>query len=161
MSEDLVLATLRESALLAGLEHALPRIQPLASLRRYPAGTTILVMGEEVTSIFLVAQGTIALTLPIAIRGKSADVTIEEKEPGAVLAWSALVPPHKLTLSARAASDATLIGLPREGLQGLFADDRELKAQLMGNLCGVIGSRVSLLEALLMRDLQRWVAERA
>ncbi|MCB9558296.1 MAG: cyclic nucleotide-binding domain-containing protein [Deltaproteobacteria bacterium] len=162
MSVELIARTVKESPLFTRL--ASDDLQPLleaCQVRRVSAGTTLFVMGEPAHTLYIVAEGRVSLTLPLAIRGRSADVTIDEKQVGATIAWSALVPPHKLTLSAKAATDATLVCVERQTIEQIFAAHPQLRAAVMTNLCEVIGSRVSLLEALLMRDLQRWAANQS
>ena len=158
---QLIETTLSGSSLFSGLdEEQLGALQQIATRQTAPAGSTIFMLGEEATSLYLLAEGLVALTLPLAIRGQAADITLEEKGRGQVIAWSALVAPHKLTLSARARETTTLIALGREDLQSLFLQQPRLHAATMDRLCQVIGSRVALLEALVIRDLQRAVAER-
>lgn len=163
MSDDgaIVARTLYTCALFSGLENAHRElVGKVAKPRTVVAGAPIFLLGEEATEVLIIAEGRVALQLPVAIRGKGADITIEEKGQGDVIAWSALVAPHKLTLSARALEPTKLVALRRDDLRAVFREHAEIHQRTIDNLCHVIGSRVSLLEALLMRDLQRWVVER-
>lgn len=156
-----VTRALFESSLFSGLSRDhFELLKKIATPHSIKAGAPIFLLGQEATELFIIATGRVALQLPLAIRGKGADITIEEKGPGQVIAWSALVPPNKLTLTARAAEATTLVGLRRDDLHTLYAEHPEIHRRTADNLCRVIASRVSVLEALLMRDLQRWVVER-
>ena len=159
MSETSVV--LSASGLLSRLnKDDIAQVEAIARLRREPAGAEIFSLGETARALYLVEEGTVALRLPLTIRGVPTEVTLEEKQRGAVIAWSALVPPHRLTLSAQAVTDVVLIALDVEKLEEVFLRNSRIHLVLMNNLCRVIGSRVSLLEARLLRDLQRWVIEK-
>ena len=152
---------LTRAALFAGLDEGiLAELAEQAKPVSLQAGQRIFNLGEEARTVLLIVSGTVALKLPLVLRGESKDVTIDEKGEGAALAWSALVPPNKFTLSATAQTDVELLGIEREALGALFEREPRAHAQVMSNLSQVIGSRVAMLEALLIRDLQRWVTEK-
>lgn len=152
---------IQDSPLFAGLEEA-DRVMLAAIARAHAvaAGQQIFTLGSDATTILLVERGTVALTLPLRIRGAVTDVTLEEMGAGAAIGWSALVPPYRYTLGARALTDARLIGLERETLEELFGRLPRVQRVLMTNLSRVVASRVTLLEAVLLRNVQRWVAEK-
>ncbi len=129
--------------------------QPLA----LKAGQPIFNLGEEARRILLVDSGTVALTLPLAIRGTTQEITVDEKQAGAVVGWSAMVPPYKFTLSGKAAADVQLVALGRKDLTDLFQSFPAIQTKILANLNRVIASRVALLEAVLARNLQRWAAD--
>jgi CRP-like cAMP-binding protein len=133
--------------LFSGLrEDELETIQAIAKSRRFSASKQIFELGEPARSLFVIESGTVALTLPLKIREVTRAVTIEQAETGGVIAWSALVPPHKLTLSA--------------DLAQIFERQPRIHGVVANNLCAVIADRLTTLKALLVRDLQRWVAEK-
>lgn len=149
---------LRDSELFAGLkDDELALVGSVARSARVPAGTRVFGLGEAAQSVLLVQSGTVALTLPVVLRGETRDVTLEEKSDGAVLAWSALVPPYKLTLGATARTETVLVQLERTALERLFAERPALQARISMNLNTVIAGRFAILEALVIRDLQRRV----
>lgn len=151
---------LSASGLLYGLdEDDLTLFDEAAEVVRFDEGAQIFRLGDQADTLYLLSQGTLALRLPLTIRGVATEVTLEEKQPGAVVAWSSLVPPHRYTLSAQAVTAVTMVALTRDRLEALFARSSEIQLALMTNLCRVIASRVSLLEARLLRDLQRRVVE--
>jgi signal-transduction protein with cAMP-binding, CBS, and nucleotidyltransferase domain len=147
--------------LFSGLrEDELETIQAIAKSRRFSASKQIFELGEPARSLFVIESGTVALTLPLKIREVTRAVTIEQAETGGVIAWSALVPPHKLTLSAVAVTDVCLLGLERADLAQIFERQPRIHGVVANNLCAVIADRLTTLKALLVRDLQRWVAEK-
>ena len=147
--------------LFSGLrEEELQAIQAIAHSRRFSASKQIFELGEPASTLFIIESGQVALSLPLKIREVTRAVTIEQNEAGEVIAWSALVPPHKLTLSAVAVTDVSLLGLERTDLTELFQRQPRIHGVVASNLCAVIADRLSMFKALLLRDLQRWVAER-
>jgi CRP-like cAMP-binding protein len=153
------LQILRSSELLQGIsdDHC-RRLDALAFERRCATGETLFRLGEEATSLYVVASGGMELAFPLLIMGEVKDVRFQTLEVGQALAWSALVPPHKLTMSARAAKDSVLLGLARDPLRQLFADDPALGLPVMSNLARVIGFRLHELQALWVREVQRNVS---
>lgn len=152
---------LEEFELFRGLDGAaLAKLEAIAARQRFGAGTRMFNLGEEATRMLLIAAGTVHLTLPLTVRKSAHEVTIDEKGPGSVLAWSALVPPQKLTLGAVAATDVTVVGFERRALEDVFRNDRRIQLVVSTNLNQVIAGRVAVLEAQLIRELQRWVADR-
>lgn len=122
-------------------------------------GERLFLLGDPAERIYVVEQGTIALTFTMNIRGEMREVVIGHQEARTTVGWSALVPPYRRTLGAKAASEATLWSLPRDGLQEIFAQHPAIELALFRNLCRVISDRLTLMEAILLRDLQKWVSE--
>ena len=151
---------LATSGLLFGLgEEDLALVDGAAEVVHFDEGAQIFKLGDQADTLYLLSNGILALRLPLTIRGVATEVTLEEKQAGAVIAWSSLVPPHRYTLSAQAVTAVTMVALTRARIEELFAKSSQIQLALMTNLCRVIASRVSLLEARLLRDLQRWVVE--
>ena len=155
------LSAFYKSELFAGLEpESLATLHQIVRRQELAAGEHLFRLGEEAKTIFIIESGRIALTLPLTIRGTAQDITIEEKEHGAVIAWSVLIPPHKLTLGAHAVTDAVLHGIDRADLVSLFERQPRIKLTTFVNLAQVIASRLYQLEGIMLRDLQRWVTEK-
>ena len=89
--------------LLQGLPvEAAERIMAMGTTVNLPSGTVLFRLGEPADRLFIVTRGRISLTLPIQVLGREENVLIEERGPGQAISWSALVPPHRLTLTATA-----------------------------------------------------------
>jgi CRP-like cAMP-binding protein len=158
---------MRDDALLAGSE-LLRGIDPgvladLVALGRaatIPSGTVLFRLGDAAENVYVVLRGRIALTLPMEIRSVQQDVTVDEKGPGDVLGWSALVPPHRATLAARAIIDSELFLFPAAPMARALRDQPAAGLQVMSNLASVVGRRMHLVQAMWLRELQRTVATR-
>ena len=64
-------------------------------------------LGDEAAVLFVVRSGAVELTMPLSVRGADheLDVVVGEASQGETVAWSALIEPHRCTMSARAGSD--------------------------------------------------------
>lgn len=125
----------------AGLSlHARARLADGATLQTYPAGTTLLREGDETGIFAVVTRGRVALRLRVPERGP---VTILTVEPGDVVGWSALVPPHRSTSTAVTIEPTTLLVFEARRLRELLEADLPLAATLYPRLMEAIGRRLS------------------
>ena len=123
-----------------------------------PAGTSLFRLGDPADRLFLVDRGRIKLTLPMSVRGREEDIFVEERAPGQVVGWSALIPPYRFTLTATAALyDAEVIALPREGLLDYFAGNPAAGYKIALNLAVVVGNRLHVFQTMWLREMQRTV----
>ena len=136
------------------------KIQPLSRPRRLNGGDLVFRLGEKAESLFIVQEGQIELTLPLEVQGSIHEVRFQRVESGQTLAWSALVPPFRLTMSARATTDSVLLALQREDLFRLFRSDTHLGLTITANLAKVVGTRLNVTQALWIRELHRSVVQK-
>ena len=154
-------ARLLDSELFAGLGEleAAPVLEIAASLE-VAAGGRVFLLGQDANSVFVIDRGRVALTLPLAIEGDAREVEVQQKDVRAVIGWSALVAPHHYTMSARAVDDCLLVSFSRSKMSEIFEQHPRINAVIQTNLARVVASRLTQLQAILVRDLQRWVSER-
>jgi toluene monooxygenase system ferredoxin subunit len=153
--------TLREVELFLGLTEAQRRaVAQLAVERRAPAGEVLFRLGEPAEALFVLQRGRVDLTFPLQVLGESREVRFQSLEAGRTLAWSALVPPHRLTMTARATTEVSLLVLEGERLRALLAEQPAIGHQVMSNLAGVVGARFHELLALWGREIQRGLSAR-
>ena len=148
--------------LLEGLgEDDVNRILALGSSRTVPQGTVLFGLGDEATDLFLVEKGAVKLTLPLVVDGESSDALVEERLPGQLLGWSALVPPHQYTLQAFAPVETHLLALPRITLLGLLSETPTVGYAVFTNLAKVVGQRLQISQTMWIREMQRVLASRS
>jgi len=148
--------------LLEGLaEDDVNRILSLGSSRTIPQGTALFGLGDEATDLFLVERGAVKLTLPLMVDGESSDALVEERLPGQLLGWSALVPPHQYTLQAFTPVETDLLALPRTDLLGLLSDTPKLGYAVFTNLARVVGQRLQISQTMWILEMQRVLASRS
>lgn len=121
---------------------------------------TVFRRGEDAQELMILLDGFVELFFPLHIVGVTRDVTMETKQAGEVVAWSALVKPYRFTLSGRCPCQCSLISLSRFTLEQFFETDPATGHLFMRNLAGVIGRRLQAMQTLWMHDVQTSVAKR-
>jgi CRP-like cAMP-binding protein len=153
------LECINEAELFAGLSDAeRVSVAALAHERKLAAGEVVFRLGERADTFYVIRRGRVELTFPLQVRGESKEARFQSLEPRRTLAWSALVPPHRVTMSARGTTDVELLAFDRDSLLELFAAQPAIGHVVMANLAGVIASRLHELLALWVREVQRNVA---
>lgn len=135
-------------------------LEPLCRPIECAAGDAIFRLGAPAHDLFVVSAGQVALTLPVPIGGAYREVRVHEVDAGLVIGWSALVPPNKYTFGAQAVSAARLLALSAAALEQVFSAYPRIQRTVFTNLTGVIASRLTQLQAIVLRDLQRRLTER-
>lgn len=150
-----------ESELLQGLdEDDIRAVRALAVTLRLRAGDALFDLGATAESLFLIERGRIALTLPMRVDGREADLLVEEKTAGQAVGWSALIPPHRFTLKATAPVESELLALPRDTLLALFDRRPEIGYRVTRNVAAIVGQRLHVFQAMWLRQMQRLVEGR-
>jgi len=148
--------------LLIGLSSAeVEQVMALGTRITVPSGGALFKLGDPADRIFLVERGRIQLTLPMQVRGREEEILVEEKSPGQTVGWSALIPPHRFTLSARAPLTSEATALPRERLQQYLEGSPRTAYKISSNLALVIGRRLQLLQTMWLREMQRTIEQRS
>ncbi|MHC4141574.1 MAG: cyclic nucleotide-binding domain-containing protein [Planctomycetota bacterium] len=152
---------LRATPLFRGCsEQALEALDRIATDRTFDDGRIVLSHGEEARDLMILASGAIQLELPLTILGESRSIPFEAKARGDVIGWSALVPPHRFTLSARVSGEASVVVLARAELAALLEADPGLGFQVMKNLASIVGQRLHLTQEMWSSEIQRSLQER-
>ncbi len=153
-------ATLENCEIFRGMEEeTLLRVLAITRKKSFETGEHPFLLGQRADDVFVVLSGRVDLRIPISVLGSLRDVTVESKEAGDAIGWSAFVRPHRYRLSARAAEPSELAVLPREGLERLFAADLRAGWRFMQRMAEVISERLLAVQALWARELQRSVSE--
>jgi CRP-like cAMP-binding protein len=138
---DAVSAELASSWFGSGLSlHARSRLAQCASLQVVAAGTTLMQEGDEPSLLAIVVRGRVALRLLVPERGATTILTVE---PGDIVGWSAIVPPHRSTSTAVALEESTLLVFESRRLRALLDEDVALAATLYPRLLEALGRRLS------------------
>jgi len=126
---------------------------------RFDSNQLLFRRGDAAEDLMILREGVVGLFFPIHILGADREITLENKEAGDLVAWSALVPPHRFTLSARCTAACEVTALSREVLLDEFQRDPQVGYLFMRNLAGVIGRRLELLQTSWLADLQSRAVE--
>lgn len=117
--------------------------QRLAGIGRFklvPSGTEILREGEIAETLGVLLRGRVALRMLVPERGM---VTILTVEPGDVIGWSAIVPPHRSTSTVVAIEDAEILELSGDRLRGALRADPLLAATLYPRVLQAVSRRLN------------------
>lgn len=116
------------------------RLAGLGRIERAPAGQVLLREGEHTEDVSIVMSGRVALRMLVPERGM---VTILTVEPGDVLGWSALLPPHRATCHAFAIEDTELLALRGEDLRAMLRADHALAANVYPRVLQAVARRLA------------------
>jgi CRP-like cAMP-binding protein len=136
-----LISALSQSWFGAGLApETVARLAAIACLRTVEPGDEVTREGQVTEALSIVLDGRIALRTLVPERGM---VTILTVEPGDVVGWSALVPPHRATSTGIAIEPVTLVELPGERLRALLRSDHALAASLYPRVLQVVSRRLA------------------
>jgi CRP-like cAMP-binding protein len=147
--------SLKEVSLFRGIaQDIVEELWALGRVVHYVEGDKLFDRGHEADDVLIVESGSMALFFPVPILGAVKEVVVEHAGPGDVMAWSALVSPHALTLSARCVESGAVRALARNTLSDYLKDRPQVGYQLMRNLAGVIGRRLQDLQNMWIREIE-------
>lgn len=152
--------TLKDAELFAGFSDSQRLVvAALARERRAAAGETLFRMGDQAEAFYVIVRGRVELVFPLTVMGETREVRFRSLEAGGTLAWSALVPPHRLTMSARAGTDVELLAFERAATLEALRAQPTIGHLVMSNLAGVVAIRFHEMLALWVREVQRNVSQ--
>ena len=121
------------------------------------AGATLFGLGSNADCLYVIRRGRILLTLPMHIGDREEDVLIEERVPGQTVGWSALIPPHRFTLTATAPLPTELTVFRRDALLDYCARNPEVGYAVGMNVAAIVGQRLQVFQTMWLREMQRLV----
>ena len=147
--------------LFEGLEESeLVEIARLCCERSYEEGSVIFTSGGSATDIYLLKDGEVNIQIEFVIFDLEARTTVYTVKKGETFAWSALIPPHKLTASARCQKKVEVITINGKGLMDILKKSNRVGYVVMENLSKVISSRLAATMVALRHQIQRASASR-
>jgi CRP/FNR family cyclic AMP-dependent transcriptional regulator len=131
---------IRRYPFFAGLNHDyVGTLAKLADGVSVEAGHCFFREGAEVNKLYLVLEGAVAIVIAVPDREteqplsgqltgnlSTKDITVTTVGTGGLFAWSALIPPHKATASAKALTPCRVLALDCKRLRPIFEQDRNL-----------------------------------
>ena len=125
----------------AGLSpEAVTRLASIAEVREYAPGDIVISEGQVAEALSIVLTGRVALRMLVPERGM---VTILTVEPGDVVGWSAVVPPHRGMDTAVAIEPIRLLQFPGDQLRVLLRADTAIAASLYPRLLQAVSRRLA------------------
>jgi CRP/FNR family transcriptional regulator, cyclic AMP receptor protein len=118
-------------------------------------GEKVLEAGESASSLFLVRSGRIEVRFKVVCLNASLDVPLDIIRAGEVCGWSALIPPHRYTLSAYATEDSELLQIQRTDLQEYCEANTRVGYMVMKNIARTLGDRYENALQMLIGGIQK------
>jgi len=115
------------------------KLASMATEMIFEEGENVFREGDTGGKIYLVQEGRVALYIHVPGRGR---VTILTIEPGRLLGWSSLFPPHHKTASARAMTFTRIIAIDAAELWEACRVDKALGYTIMCRVAEAITSRL-------------------
>lgn len=111
-----------------------------SSLRRFTISERLFEEGALASHLMILKSGQVDLVYRL---GDSREVVAESAISGDVIAWSAVLPPHKLTASAIGSKPGELIEIEGQGLREVCDADVSLGYQLMTEIAKGLRDRLT------------------
>ncbi len=137
---------LKNSELFAGLETSqLEKISVLCHERSFREEMTIFSEGDEAAEVYVLTDGRLVLEMsvrPVPDR-PAIPTAVELVSNGHCFGWSAILEPHRYTLSARCMTPCRMLAIKGDMLSKAMDDDAVLGRQVMENLARLVSLRLA------------------
>ncbi len=149
---------LKGFSLFGGMGEAeLAEISKLCRERTYEGGSVIFTMGGWATDVYLLKTGKVDIQIEFKIHDYEVMTTVYTVGKGEIFGWSALVPPHRLTASARCEGKADVITINGKQFMEFLEKDRRIGYVVMKNLSSLISSRLASTTIALRHEIQKLI----
>lgn len=150
--------TLKKFNIFSGLgDLELVKIAEICKERVYEDGSVIFTIGGFATDIYLLKTGKVDIQIEFKIYDYEITTTVYTVGEGEIFGWSALVPPHRLTASARCHGKADVITINGKELIDILEKERGIGYVVMKNLSAVISSRLACTAIALRHEIQKLI----
>lgn len=147
---------LKRFGLFSGLNQIeLTEIAKLCREKTYEDGSVIFTIGGLATDVYLLETGKVHIQIEFKIYDYETITTIYTVGEGEIFGWSALVPPHRLTASARCEGKTEVMMIDGKELIGFLEKNRNAGYLVMKNLSGLISSRLASTTIALRHEIQK------
>lgn len=152
---------LKDFQLFEGLDAGeLAEVARLCRERSYEEGSVIFAAGGSAEDVYLLKDGEVNIQVELVLYDLEARTTVYTVRKGETFAWSALVPPHKLTASARSRQKSEVVTINGKELMNLLEKNTHMGYVVMQNLSEVISSRLAATMIALRHQIQKMSAGR-
>jgi len=149
---------LKSFSLFSGLTQTeLAGIAKLCQERAYKGDSVIFTIGGSATDVYLLETGKVDIQIEFKIYDYEVMTTVYKVGRGEIFGWSALVPPHRLTASARCEGKADVIMINGKELMEFLEKDKRIGYVVMKNLSAIISSRVASTTIALRHEIQKLI----
>ncbi len=152
---------LKQSSFFEGLSvEELQQIANVTQILKVKKDDRIFEAGSPAEFLFVVGTGEIDLRFKVTYYNAVAEISLDTKSSGKAFGWSALIGPHRYTLSAIALEDSDLLQMNQKDIKRLCEANNHLGYVLMRNLAKMVGDRFTRVEQVLIRQAQQSLKEK-
>lgn len=131
----------------------LEKIAATAMENTYEGGSVIFREGDPATELLIVQEGKVALQMALSeVLPASRRVTIDTVMPDEPVGWSAVVEPHRYTLTAVCLQRTRLLSISANKLKWLLEEDKAVGYQVTQQLIKVVASRLDETRRVLLAE---------
>ncbi|MBM4308224.1 MAG: cyclic nucleotide-binding domain-containing protein [Deltaproteobacteria bacterium] len=136
-------------------EAELAKIAKLCHERTYEDRAVIFTIGGFAKDVYLLKTGKVDIQIEFKIYDNEIVTTVYTVGNGEIFGWSALVPPHRLTASARCERKSEVVTINGKEFLELLERERNIGYVVMKNLSGLISSRLAATTIALRHEIQK------
>lgn len=129
-------------------------------LTKVKRGETIFHAGDPAQYLLFVRAGRVELRFQVEYAGAIDQYPLDTVTANGACGWSAVIPPHKYTLTACAVEDSELIRIRQTDLQACCNADPRMGYRVMENIARTIGARYELARRILVGEIQNNLKQR-
>lgn len=122
----------------------LEKVMNLSHSQEYEAGATVFKEGGTADKLYVVDKGKIALQMNLSLSDQSfaKRITVDMVGKWEAIGWSALVEPHRYTLTAVCLEPTKLLGIDATRLRALLEEDLGMACKIFRRLTDMVASRL-------------------
>ncbi len=132
---------------------SLGQIESISEVKIFDKGERIFIKGDEATHLFIINNGAVNLSISFSVLMSEQETPFYFMQKGDLFGWSALIPPHELTMSAYAKTKCEVLSIPGLELKKLCEDEYQLGYNLMYRVATIIGSRLVKMDQILSKEI--------
>lgn len=132
----------------------LGQISKICKIVTHKKGDKIFSKGDRAEHFYVVRSGKVHLAFQISILLADEEIVVDKISPGDIFGWSALVEPHRFTLSAHCGEDSELIQIEGKHMISMCAKRPHVGHILMRNLVKVIAGRMDRIQRLFEKEIE-------
>jgi CRP-like cAMP-binding protein len=111
-------------------------------------------------TVFRAGEGRVELRFQVVYAGSPSEYPLDTVTANEACGWSAMIPPHKYTLTACAGEDSELLRIRQTDLRQCCDADPQLGSVVMGNIARIVGRRYERVQRILVREIQNNLRQR-
>lgn len=133
---------------------ALAKMAQHSELISAESGSLIFSKGDTATHLSFIVSGSVNLCIPIMILNGKTEIVLDTKHQGELIGWSAIIPPHEFTMSARVTAACELLRISANEMRSVCEQDNKIGYTIMSRIGTLIGSRLNRMEHMFAKELQ-------